>query len=413
MSEAVREIVVIEALGHSGDGIVAGADGPLYVPFALPGERVAIERSGERGKIVDILAPSPERVAPICRHFGICGGCALQMLSLEATRKLKRDFVLAALAQRGLAVDVAETIGFSPATRRRVVLTALRSGRKLILGYHERLTHNLVDIEECPVLAPALATRLADIRAIAGPLVTGRKPARLTVLLTRAGLDLNLDDVPSPGRAAISTLADIGGTHGLARLSVGGEPLLTLAEPALDIAGVWITPPPAAFVQASAEAEAAMAALVTEHLSGAKRVADLFAGIGTFSLALARHAAIRAVEADEPALKALAAGVRMAPGLKPVETERRDLFTDPLSPKELQKFDGVVFDPPRAGAKAQAEALAASKVPLVAAVSCNPATFARDARILVDGGYALERVVPVDQFVYSAETEVVGLFRRA
>ncbi len=405
----MRDVVTIELIGHRGDGIVTTPNGPLYVPFALPGEQMAIEHDGARARIVEILQPSPGRVTPICRHFGRCGGCALQMMSLEATRTLKRDFVVAALKQRGLSPDVAETVGVAPASRRRVVLTAVRAGKKLVLGYHERLSHKIVDIEECPVLTPALQVRLADIRVLVAPLVQARRPARLTVLLTDAGPDIDLADVQPPGIAAISGLA---AAHGLARLSVNGEPFMTLAEPALNIAGVALTPPPGAFVQASAEAEAAMTALVTEHLTGAKRVADLFAGIGTFTLALARRAPVRAVEADEPALRALAQAARGAAGLKPVETERRDLFADPLASKELERFDGVVFDPPHAGAKTQAEALATSKVARIVAVSCNPATFARDARILVDGGYALERVVPVDQFVYSAETEVVGLFRR-
>jgi 23S rRNA (uracil1939-C5)-methyltransferase len=196
-------------------------------------------------------------------------------------------------------------------------------------------------------------------------------------------------------------------------LSVGGEPLLTFAEPLLDIAGVPVVPPPGAFLQASAEAESIMSRLVAEHLAGAACVADLFSGIGTFALALARHARVLAIDSDGPSLDALALSVRHAKALKPIDTERRDLFAFPLSPIELSRFEGIMFDPPYAGAKAQAETLARSGVPLLAAVSCNPATFARDARILVDGGFVLERVTPVDQFVYSAETEVVGLFRRA
>jgi 23S rRNA (uracil1939-C5)-methyltransferase len=405
------EIVVIESIGHRGDGVATTHDGPLYVPFALPGERVAVERDGPRGRIVEILVPSPERVAPLCRHFGTCGSCALQMLPLDATRKLKRDFVVAALKQRGLAPHVEKTIGVPPASRRRAGLTVLRVGGRLIFGYHERLSHNVVDIEECPVLAPALQARLEDIRALAEPLVLGRKSTRLTVLLTRNGLDVAIEGVP-PDARAIARLSEVAAARGVARLSVDGEPIVTLAEPTLDIAGVALTPPPGAFVQASAEAEAAMIALVTEHLSDAKRVADLFSGVGTFALALARRSTVRAVEADAAALAALTQATRRASGLKPITTETRDLFAHPLAPQELEKLDGVVFDPPFAGAKAQTEALAQSKVPLVAAVSCNPGTFARDAKILVDGGYRLERVVPIDQFVYSAETEVVGLFAR-
>ncbi len=412
MNEAVRETVMIDSLGHRGDGVVATPNGPLYVPFTLPGETVQIEREGDRARIVEILKPSPERVAPICRHFGTCGGCSLQMMPLAATRRLKRDFVATALKQRALDVQVETITDLPTASRRRTVLTALRAGRRLVLGYHERLSHRVVDIEECPVLAPPLAARLDDIRALVEPLVTGKKPARVTVLLTHSGLDIEISGVSPPSSRAIAKLGEDASAHGLARLSVGGEPLLTLAEPTLTIAGVTLTPPPGAFVQASAEAEGAMAALVTEHLAGATRVADLFSGVGTFALALARNAQVRAVEANKAALEALSQAARRASGLKPVETETRDLFADPLSPKELEQFDAVVFDPPHAGAKAQAEALAASKVRTVAAVSCNPATFARDARILVSGGYALDRVIPVDQFVYSAETEVVGLFRR-
>ncbi len=412
----MREVVVIEAIGHRGDGIATTHDGPLYVPFTLPGERVAVERQAhhkvDRASIVEIIVPSSERVAPLCRHFGTCGGCALQMLPLDATRKLKRDFVVAALRQRGLTPDVAKTFGVPPASRRRTVLTAFRAGKRLILGYHERLSHHIVDIEECPVLALSLQARLGDIRAISDPLLGTSQPARLTMVLTRTGLDLDFEGVPSPDAPTIAKLAKIAGAHGVARLSVNGEPVVTLAEPALDIAGIALSPPPGAFLQASAEAETAMTALVAEHLSEGKRIADLFVGIGTFSLALAHRSAVHAVEANEAALEALARAVRHAAGLKLVEIKRRDLFVDPLSAKELEGFDGVVFDPPFAGAKAQAQTLAASKVPRVAAVSCNPATFARDARILVDGGYVLERVVPVDQFVYSAETEMVGLFRR-
>jgi 23S rRNA (uracil1939-C5)-methyltransferase len=208
-------------------------------------------------------------------------------------------------------------------------------------------------------------------------------------------------------------LAEAARAAGIARLSIDGDPILSLAEPAINVSGVPLVPPPGVFVQASAEAEAIMAKLVVEHLASARRIADLFSGIGTFAIALARHAAVHAVEDNEAALAALSSAVRRhAAGLKPITTERRDLETHPLAVQELERYDGIVFDPPRNGAKTQATQLAASKIRLIAAVSCNPATFARDARILVDGGYSLERVIPVDQFVYSAETEVVGLFQR-
>ena len=409
----MAETVTIDALGHRGDGIARGASGPLYVPFTLPGERVVIERTGERGRVIEILEPSPERVLPACRHFGSCGGCSLQMLPLDATRKLKRDFVIAALAQQGLEPEVVETIGVSPSSRRRAALTALRTGSNVLLGYHERLSHRLVDIAECPVLAPPITRRLAALRDLLSPLLPPRKPVRVFVLSTAAGLDVALEGIRSPDPSRSAKLADAAKATGVARLSIDGEPILSLGEPAIDVSGVRIVPPAGAFVQASAEAEAAMVGLVTEYLHGAKRVADLFSGIGAFALALGANASVHALDSNEAALEALSLGVRRAKNLKPITIERRDLFTSSLSPQELEKYGGIVFDPPHAGAKAQATALAESLVPLVAAVSCNPATFARDARILVDGGYSLGRVIPIDQFVYSAETEVVGLFRRA
>lgn len=407
----MAEAVTIETLGHRGDGVFRGAEGPVYVPFTLPGERVLVERSGERARLLDILEPSAERVPPICRHFGVCGGCALQMLPLAATPRLKRDFVAAALAREGLLPEIAETVGVAAGSRRRAVLTAVRSGKRVLLGYHERQSNRLIDIEECPVLAPPLAGRIAAVRSLIAPLASQR-PMRVTALLTEKGLDLALEGAIAPEPGAVARLASLAQAAAIARLSIDGEPVLSLAEPALSIAGVKIVPPPGAFVQASAEAEAMMAELVAGHLAGSRRVADLFCGIGTFALGLARQMEVHAVESSQPALDALAAAARGARGLRRVATERRDLFAFPLAPGELARFDGVVFDPPRAGAQEQATALAASKVQRVAAVSCNPASFARDARILVDGGFALERVTPVDQFVYSAETEVVGLFSR-
>jgi 23S rRNA (uracil1939-C5)-methyltransferase len=407
----VAEIVVIDALGHRGDGIVHTPEGPLYVPFALPGERVRIERQGERARLVEVLEPSPSRADPLCRHFGACGGCALQMMPLAESQTWKRELVTAALRREGLEAAVEDAIGVSFSSRRRTVLTATKLGERVLLGFNERLSNRIVDIEECPVLAGSLAEHLPAIRRLLAPML-GRKPARVTALLTSAGIDLDVSGIPAPDAAHLSALTPLAAAARIARLSVEREPLLTLEEPAILLSGISVTPPPGAFLQASAEAEALMAALVAGHLAGSRRVADLFSGLGTFALALALNSQVRAVESDKAALLALAAAARKASGLKPIETEQRDLFRHPLAPAELNALDGVVFDPPRAGAKAQAAALAASEVPRIAAVSCNPASFARDTRILADGGYCVERVVPVDQFVYSAETEVVGLFSR-
>jgi 23S rRNA (uracil1939-C5)-methyltransferase len=408
----VAEVLTIDALGHRGDGIARGPDGPLHVPFTLPGERVRVELEGDRARAIEILEPSLERVEPVCRHFGTCGGCSLQMLSLEAARARKRGFVVAALAQQGFSLHVDDTTGFVLGGRRRAVMTATNTGGRLLLGYRARLSHNLTDVEECPVLSPEITARLPALRVLLRQLVLSKKPARVTVLATAGGLDVAITATAPPDPSRITKLVGLAQAAGVARLSIDGDPILSLAEPALVFSGARVIPPPGAFVQASGEAEAAMVGLATAHFAGSKSVADLFSGIGSFAFALAHNAAADAFDSNEAALGALSLALRRTKALKPVTATRRDLFAFPLSPQELQKYDGIVFDPPHAGARSQAAALAASKVKRVAAVSCNPATFARDARTLVDGGYTLERVVPIDQFVYSAETEVVGLFHR-
>ncbi|SEP68835.1 23S rRNA m(5)U-1939 methyltransferase [Faunimonas pinastri] len=406
------EILTVETIGHRGDGIAQGARGPVYVPFSLPGERISAEVKGDRARILDIVEPSPDRVAPICKHFGICGNCALQMMPLEQTRDLKRSFVQDSLDQQKIEVEAAPTIGVRVDSRRRVVLTVAQVEGKLVMGYHRRLSNEIFNVEECPVAVPAIQAKLGDLRTLVGKLGLGRKPARINVLATDNGLDVSVTEAPKVPSRLVSTLLQATQAADFARLTVNGEMIATFAEPMLMIAGTPMVTPPGAFIQASAEAEAVMIDLMLPHLAGSKRVADLFAGFGTFSLALARTAAVRAVESSPVALAALGDAIRRAQGLKAIETERRDLFEFPVQVKELKGFDGAVFDPPRVGAREQAAVLAGSKLPRIAAVSCNPASFARDARVLIDGGYRLERVVPIDQFVYSAETEVIGLFLR-
>lgn len=408
----MTEIVTIEAIGHRGDGLAAAGGEPLYVPFALPGETVRVERTGERGRIVEIVEASDERVTPPCRHFGTCGGCALQMMPLEASHRLKRSFVADALAQQGLDVPVEETRATPAAGRRRTVFSAISAGARPLFGYSERLSNRIVDIGECPILVPELQARLAGLRRLITLLLPKKGAIRASVLLTESGLDIAVADAPFPSAAGIAEIAEIGQAIGLAQLSVGGEIVLAQAMPMLHVDGAPVSPPSGAFVQASRRAEAIMTELAVSHLDGSKAVLDLFAGIGTFSIPLARHAPVHAVEGDADALDALAAGARGAKGIKPVTGERRDLFRFPLSAQELGSYDGALFDPPRAGARAQATAMSQSGLKRIVGVSCNPGTFARDARILVDGGFRLERVVPVDQFVWSAATEVVGLFTR-
>ncbi len=428
--------MLIDRIGHRGDGIAESAAGPVYVPFTLPGERVTIMREpgGDRGLLVSLDSASPDRVKPLCRHFGpppaaplpdahhceaMCGGCALQMMTLEKNRELKRRFVADALAARGIGMPedtiVEPAIGCEAGQRRRAVLAARRTEGGMLLGYHRRGSNRIVDIAECPVLVPEIADRLEALRALLAMLDMKRRPVRITVLAAGNGLDIDIADIAPLKRADAkrqARLVTLCRQNGIARLTVAGELAVQLAEPELEVAGVTVRPRPGAFVQAAGSAEAAMSALICGHLGECRAVADLFSGFGTFALALARTAKVHAVEADAAALETLQQALRHAAGLKPVTRERRDILRFPLGGSELRSFDGAVFDPPRAGAAAQAAELAAAGVREIAAVSCNPATFARDIRILIDGGLRPERIVPVDQFVYSAETEIVGLFSR-
>ena len=402
--------LTIEALGAQGDGIARDAQGrAIFVPFALPGEVVAIEAEGPARQIGQ---PSPARAEPPCPHFTVCGGCLTQHMSDALYASWKRDLVVAAFAERGLSdADIADLVRTQGGSRRRAVLTARRVQGQVELGYHARRSHALIDIATCPVLSPEIVQALGPLRQLVAAL--GVAEARLTVLATPAGLDIavavDLKRIAAETSAAVARLAN---AHRFARVSLEGNPIVMRAQPSLTIASVSVIPPPGAFVQAVAAAEETMRQLVVATIPSAKRVADLFCGLGAFSLALARTSRVLAIDSDKAALAALAQATRHVQGLKPVEPLARDLFREPLSPLELDGLDAVTLDPPRAGAEAQAEALAKSSVPVVVYVSCNPATLARDARLLVDGGYALGTVTPIDQFLYSDHVEAVSVFRK-
>lgn len=399
----------IVRLGAQGDGIAATADGPRYVPFALPGERVRLSAGG-RPEVVS--AVSADRVAPVCRHFGTCGGCVAQHMSDNLYAEWKRDIVVDAFRQHGLETDIGPLHRIAVGSRRRAVLTATQAkGGTVTLGYHRRKSSDLIDIEECPILVPALVARLAALRAVVAALSV--RDARLTVLETRSGLDIAVNHGARDHRPdAIAALGSIAARHRIARIASNGDIVIERAAPALSFGGIDAVPPPGAFVQAAEPAEREMSRLVLDAVGRSKRVADLFCGVGTFTLPLARTSRVLAVDGDQTAIAALNAATAHAQGLKPIETKRRDLFREPLSAQELKGMDAVVFDPPRAGAKAQAERLARSAVPLVVAVSCDPGTLARDVRCLVDGGYGIEAVTPIDQFLFSAHVEAVAVLRR-
>ncbi|MDA4844838.1 class I SAM-dependent RNA methyltransferase [Hoeflea poritis] len=410
------ESVTIERLGAQGDGIATINGEALYVGFALPGETVAIRRTGSRGALVSVEEPSSARTDPPCRHFGPqgdrCGGCSLQHLDITAYNDWKKQLVNDALSARGIDADIKALITCQPGSRRRAVFSARAVKNGLVLGFNQTGTHIIASIEECAVLSPAIVAALPGLRKLAGILAHGGKPFRIQVLESLTGLDVAVDGIGKIREKARQDAIGQALTLSYARLSLGTEILVEARKPVLKFAGIDVLPPPTGFVQASTEAQEAMIDIVGAHLNGAKRIADLFSGCGTFALPLARQAAVDAAENDGAALKALDQAARHTPGLKPVTVERRDLFRRPLSTAELKKTDGVVFDPPRAGAQAQAREIAASGVSKVAAVSCNPATLARDLRILIDGGFRLVSVLPIDQFLWSPHVEAIALLER-
>jgi 23S rRNA (uracil1939-C5)-methyltransferase len=407
----VIERCVIERLGHRGDGIAEGPEGPLYVPYVLPGETVEVEPVPEhpdRRHMVRIEVASPERIAPICPHFGVCGGCALQHWDASHYRAWKRELVVSALAQAGLDAPVDDLVDAHGAGRRRAVFHARRGTHDVLeVGFAAYRAHHVVPIDRCPVLSPELAGAIEAAWAIAELLRPARKPLDIQVTASNAGLDIDVRGSGPLSPALVSRLAGLAAAHRLARLTRHGELIAQRAAPTLQMGRAQVVLPPGAFLQATAAGEAALARLVAAHVGDAGVVADLFAGIGPFALRLAERARVSAVDADGAAIAALRQAAA-APGLKPIETQVRDLFRRPLAAAELARFDAVVFDPPRQGAEGQARTLADSTVPVVVAVSCNPVTFARDVRRLVDGGYRIAGVTPIDQFRYSAHVEIVA-----
>jgi 23S rRNA (uracil1939-C5)-methyltransferase len=412
MSNHPFESVVIGEVGHQGDGIAAAAQGRLFVPYTLPGETVEIERDGERARLLKIIAPSPERVEPICPYFGVCGGCALQHWRDDGYRAWKHALVSSALQHAGIETEIAPLIDAHGKGRRRAVLHARRGeGKGVTVGFAAKRSHAIVPIEQCPVLAPALK-RVFDIgRRIAEILSPKEKPLDLHFTATDGGLDLDVRGSGPIDRKMTTALARIAEDEKLARLTRHGEIVTQLTEPAIEIGHARVVLPPGVFLQATQAGEDTLARLVCDAAGKAKKIADLFCGVGTFTLRLAERAKILAADSDAPAIAALVRAAK-APGLKPVETIMRDLFRRPLVAMELKGCDLVVLDPPRQGAEAQARELARSKIGRVIYVSCNPASFAHDAKILGVGGYRLTLVTPVDQFRYSAHVELVGVFER-
>jgi 23S rRNA (uracil1939-C5)-methyltransferase len=384
-ARAVVERLVIDHVGHRGDGVAVVDGQTAYVPYALAGETVEVAPvpgQPDRRRLLQVEHASPQRITPFCPHFAICGGCAIQHWDTEHYRAWKRDIVIATLAQAKIVCDVAPLID----------------------------AHGLVD--RCPILDPGLSGALEAAWAIAELLISIGKPLDIQIAATDNGLDVDVrGSGPLPAKS-IAMLSRVAEQHRLARVTRHGELVLMRTPPMIAIGAAQVTLPPGSFLQATAAGEEALAALVSGHCKRSKHNADLFCGVGPFALRLAATSRISAFDSDAGAVAALQKAATSTSRLKPIKAEARDLFRRPLMPQELRDYDAIVFDPPRQGAQAQVQQLAASTIPVVVAVSCNVATFARDARILVDSGYRIEGVTPVDQFRHTPHVELVARFKR-
>jgi 23S rRNA (uracil1939-C5)-methyltransferase len=412
----VAEQLTIDHVGHRGDGVAYTGGHTVFVPYTLRGETVAagpVADHPDRRVLLVVESASPERIAPFCRYFGACGGCAIQHWQLDSYAAWKRRIVVDTLSHAGIECPVDDLIDAHGAGRRRITAHARRgSDGELRVGFAAASSHAIVAIDDCPILGPGLHGALDAARALTEVLKPTTKPLDIQVTATEGGLDVDIRGSGPLPTAMIATLSRVAEQHRLARLTRHGELVLMRVPPVVGIGAAQVTLPPGSFLQATAAGEEALTGLVVKHCKGTKHIADLFCGVGPFALRLAARARIAAFDSDAGAVTALQKAATSTPGLKPIRAEARDLFRRPLMPQELRDYDAVVFDPPRQGAQAQVERLAASKIPVVVAVSCNAATFARDARILIDGGYRIEGVTPVDQFRHTPHVELIARFAR-
>jgi 23S rRNA (uracil1939-C5)-methyltransferase len=413
--------LVVESLGAQGDGIAVWRGEPVFLPFTVPGDRVratlgARRGSGREGRIIVGIGHGPRRTEPVCRHFGCCGGCTLQHLAAEDYRAVKLGALTEALRRVGIDPGIVAPLHVVPPARRRARLGLSRPkdpSAPAIIGFRERFRHTLVDVTECAVLEPALFALVDPLRRLVPALIASGAWAEAMLTRCDSGVDLVLEAAALPELTALEALAAFAAAHDLARIiwrrGRDDIPVVERRPARMVFSGVAVPFPPGGFLQASEAAETLLVEEVVAGIDDRRPVLDLYAGLGTFTFALAAAGSVYTVEGDAATVAAVA---QAAASLPHVTVERRDLDRDPLAASELVRYKAAVFDPPRAGARRQAEALAASALDTVVAVSCNPATFARDAASLVAGGFRLEKLVPVDQFVWSPHLELVAAFRR-
>lgn len=405
----------IDHIGGQGDGVAEGGE---FVPLTLPGERVRVRMDGKRGEVVEILAASPDRIAPVSPQYGDCGGCSLQHWAAKPYLEWKREQVRLILGREGLECEVAPTFVTPPASRRRLALHARPGKGGAIIGFKARKSWRLVEVTECPIAHPDLVRAFPALRKLAAGFLDHPKSApTLHVTTTLSGLDIDVTGIERKKGGGLSAdrrmqIAEVASEFDFARVTLAGEILYQERQPVVRFGRAVVALPPGSFLQAVQSAETEMARLAVEAIDGADRVADLFCGAGAFTFPLAEKASVLAGDSAAPAVAALKAATGTAPGLKTIVAEARDLFRRPFLTVDLKGIQAVVFDPPRAGAEVQSHEIGASGASTVVGVSCNPVTFARDARILTNAGFRLEHVTPIDQFLWSAHVELVGVFRR-
>lgn len=351
-------------------------------------------------------------MSALCRHFGACGGCAFQDLSPGAYREAKQVQIARALARHGVEAPIAPLAETTQGTRRRATVKAERNDGRVVIGFSAARSHTIVDMQECHVITPDLLALVQNMRSLLHPLLERGEQAEISVTETDSGLDLALDLRRKDFARHAALLAEWPRGRNIARISVNGEVAVQVTAPTIRVGAAEVHLPPGAFLQPSRAGERILQNGVIRIVQGARRVADLFAGCGTFALLLAQQSRVHAVDSDAEALASLADAAHKTHGMKPLTAETRDLFKRPLRAEELNGFDAVVLDPPRAGAVAQAGQIAQSRLPRLAYVSCNPETFARDAAILIKGGFHLTGIEPVDQFLWSKHIELIGAFAR-
>ena len=395
----------ILGLTHMGLG---RTDDGRFLARCLPGEEVEISENGA----IRIVSPSQDRVSPPCRHYKSCGGCAMQHASDAFVADWKAGVVAKALAAQGLGTEIGEVVTSPDHSRRRAKFSGRRTKKGTVIGFHTRASDTLSEVSDCRVISPALRAGLPALEALTRVAASRKSEIGLTVTESLGGLDVHIDTEKELTPELRIELAEIAGKYGLARLVWTDEPIVTVSAPKQKFGRGQVTPPPGAFLQATQHGEDALVACVRKIVGNAKSVVDLFSGCGTFSFPLAENAEVHAVEGHADMTEALHRGWREAQGLKAITVEARDLFRRPLLPDELSRFGAAVIDPPRAGAEAQIAELASSGISKIAMVSCNPVTFARDARTLTDAGYSMSKILVVDQFRWSSHVEVVGGFER-